>query len=247
MPFEDLHDYIQALAKRNDLRIIRDEVSPDLELTQILSEEERIGGAHTLVFEKVTGSSVPAIGNLFSTHDKMLAILGDEPGNIGERLRNLTRMPDQSESMISRGFEMWRELGGVRPKIAGSMPGGYTELEKVDLSRYPITKTWPQDAGRFITLPMVITKDPVTGARNAGMYRMQVYDSETTGMHWHIHKGGSSHFLSQGKKEMDVAVVIGSDPLTMFSAVAPLPEFLDEFSFVGLVGKKRLELAKGVT
>ncbi len=247
MPFDDLHDYVQFLAKRNDLRIVKDEVSPDLELTHILSEEERIGSSHTLFFENVNGSKIPATGNLFSTREKMLAILGDEPANIGERLRNLTRMPDQSESMISRGFEMWRELGGVRPKIAGSMPGGYKELETVDLSRYPITKTWPQDAGKFITLPMVITKDPVTGARNAGMYRMQVYDNETTGMHWHIHKGGSSHFLAQGKKEMDVAVVIGSDPLTMFSAVAPLPEFLDEFSFVGLVGKKRVELAKGVT
>ena len=116
-----------------------------------------------------------------------------------------------------------------------------------DLNRYPICRTWPKDAGKFITLPLVITKNPVTGERNAGMYRMQVYDSETTGMHWHIHKGGSQHFLLQGKKEMDVAVVIGSDPLTMFSAVAPLPEYLDEFSFVGLVSKKRMELAKGKT
>ncbi len=247
MTFEDLHEYVQFLAKRNDLRIIREEVDPDLELTQILSEEERIGGSHTLYFENVKGSQVPAVGNLFSTQDKMLAILGDSPAKIGDRIRNLARMPDQSESMLSRGLEMWRELGGVRPKITGSLPGGYQELEKVDLDRYPITKTWPMDSGKFITLPMVITKDPVTGERNAGMYRMQVYDSETTGMHWHIHKGGSSHFQDQGKKEMEVAVVIGTDPLTMFSAVAPLPEFLDEFSFVGLVSKRRLELAKGRT
>ncbi|MFG1460058.1 MAG: menaquinone biosynthesis decarboxylase [Thermoplasmataceae archaeon] len=247
MQFEDLHDYIQHLAKLNYLRVISDEVDPDLELTQILSEEQRAGGSKTLVFEKVKGSSVPAVGNIFSTMDKMKLILGDDPQAIGERLRNLTRMPEQSESMISRGFEMWRELGGVRPKISSGLPGNYQEMEKVDLARYPICRTWPKDAGKFITLPLVITKNPVTGERNAGMYRMQVYDSETTGMHWHIHKGGSQHFLLQGKKEMDVAVVIGSDPLTMFSAVAPLPEYLDEFSFVGLVSKKRMELAKGKT
>ena len=149
--------------------------------------------------------------------------------------------------MISRGIEMWRELSGVRPKVSSSMGGGYEELDKVDLGRYPICRTWPADAGRFITMPIVITKDPVTGERNAGMYRMQVYDQETTGMHWHIHKGGSSHYLEQGKQPMQVAVVIGADPLTMFSAVAPLPDNIDEFSFTGLISKKRMELAKGKT
>lgn len=247
MPFDDLHSYIQYLTKVNDLRTITQEVDPELELTQILSEEQRIGNSRTLFFEKTKGSFVPAVGNLFSTKEKMKMILGDDPQKIGDRLKSLVRMPDSSESMLSRGIEMWRELSGVRPKVSSSMGGGYEELETVDLGRYPICKTWPMDAGRFITLPVVITRDPVSGERNVGMYRMQVFDQETTGMHWHIHKGGSAHFLETGKKQMDVAVVIGSDPLTMFSAVAPLPENIDEFSFAGLIAKKRMELAKGKT
>lgn len=247
MPFDDLHSYIQHLTKVNEVRTITQEVDPDLELTYILSEEQRIGSSKTLFFEKPKDSVIPAVGNLFSTKEKMNAILGEEPEKIGERLKSLVRMPDSSESMISRGLEMWREMSGVRPKVTGSLGGGYEELENVDLGRYPICRTWPMDAGRFITLPMVISKDPETGERNVGMYRMQVYDKETTGMHWHIHKGGSAHYLESGKKEMDVAVVIGADPLAMFSAVAPIPENIDEFSFAGLIARKRMELVRGKT
>ncbi|MGC8505613.1 MAG: menaquinone biosynthesis decarboxylase [Thermoplasmata archaeon] len=249
MLFDDLHDYIEYLSKKNDLVVIEDEVNPDLELTHILSEEERIGKGRTLFFKNVKGSSIPAVGNIFSTQEKMDTILGEKPYDIGERLSNLVRPPDSNESMISRGIELFRELSGVRPKISGGIGGGYEIPERVDLSRYPITRTWPQDAGKFITLPLVVTKDPKTGVKNVGMYRMQVYDSETTGMHWHIHKGGSQHFLSNRERgeKMDVAVVIGTDPLTMFSAVAPLPDGLDEFSFRGMIAKKRLDLVKGQT
>lgn len=249
MVFEDLREYLQHLARKNDIIAVREEVDPDLEMTQILSEEERVGKKRAILFETVKGSEVPAVGNLFASKDKMEAVLGDTPDNIGERLRGLIRVPDDTESMISRGIELFRELGGIRPKISSGLPGSHVELETVDLGRYPIPKTWPNDAGRYITLPLVITKDPETGKRNVGMYRMQVFDSETTGMHWQIHKGGSSHFQDSRRMEktMDVAVVIGSDPLTMFSAVAPLPDGIDEFSFRGIVAKKRFELSRGIT
>ncbi len=249
MTFDSLQDYLKYLSKNNDLVLINDEVDPELELTHILSEEERIGKGRSLMFNRVKGSFVPAVGNLFSTKEKMVAILGDDPYSIGQRLSNLVKAPESNESIISRGIEMFRELSGVRPKVSGSVGSGHEVLDRVDLGRYPITKTWPQDAGRFITLPLVITKDPETGTRNVGMYRMQVYDQETTGMHWHIHKGGAGHFAKQGERKgtMDVAVVIGTDPLTMFSAVAPIPEGIDEFSFRGIVGRKRLDLVKGQT
>lgn len=249
MVFEDLREYLQHLARNNDIIAMREEVDPDLELTQILSEEQRIGKKRAILFEKVKDSEIPSAGNLFASEAKMEAILGDTPANVGNRLKNLIRVPDDTESMISRGIELFRELGGIRPKVSSGLPGSHVELDQVDLNRYPIPKTWPGDAGRYITLPLVITKDPVSGKRNVGMYRMQVFDSETTGMHWQIHKGGSSHFQMSKSAEatMDVAVVIGSDPLSIFSAIAPLPDGIDEFSFRGIVAKKRFELSKGMT
>lgn len=249
MSFEDLQEFIQYSVKNKTLLKIEDEVSPDLELTHMLSEEERVGKNRTMLFSNVTGADIPALGNIFSTQEKMNAILGATPSEIGKGLMNLIRIPDDTESMISRGMEMYRELGGAKPKVHQSFGSDHSVLEKVDLTRYPICRTWPMDAAPFITLPVVITKDRKTGQRNVGMYRMQLYDSETTGMHWHIHKGGAGHFSESRKsmEPMDVAVVVGTDPLTIFSAVAPLPEGIDEFSFQGIISKKRLDLVKGET
>ncbi|MGC8609049.1 MAG: menaquinone biosynthesis decarboxylase [Thermoplasmata archaeon] len=249
MLFDDLHEYIDYLQKKNDLLTISDEVDPDLELTYLLSEEERAGRGRSMKFTAVKGSDIPAAGNFFSTYEKMKTILGDDPYSIGMRMRDIAKPPSEGDSMISKSFEMMRELGGLKPKVSTSFAGGYTEMEKVDLDRYPICRTWPMDAGKFITLPLVITKDPYTGTRNMGMYRMQVYDSETTGMHWHIHKGGSENFQNETEKNevMPVAVILGSDPLTIFSAVAPLPNGIDEFLFRGLISKKKTELVRGKT
>ncbi|KJE49828.1 MULTISPECIES: menaquinone biosynthesis decarboxylase [Acidiplasma] len=249
MVFSDLRDYLKFQEKNNDLVHVTDEVDPDLELTYILSEEERIGKKRTMLFENVKNSDIPVAGNFFSTDQKIENILGDKPYNVGLRLKNLVRIPDDTESMISRGLQMMKELGGIRPKVEQRKSSEFNVLEKVDLGRYPITKNWPMDGGKYITMPLVITKDPVTGQRNVGTYRMQVFDNETTGMHWHIHKGGAEHF-SEYKKEsktMDVAVVIGTDPLTFFSSIAPLPNGIDEFSFRGLLARKSLELIKGET
>ncbi len=249
MVFEDLQDYISFLAKKNDVLRIEEPVDHDLELTYILSEEERIGKGRMIVFENVRGSKIPAVGNLFSTHEKMNYVLGEDPYVLGSKITALIKPPQEKGSFIGKGLEMMRELGGVVPKVTANYPADSVELEKVDLLRYPICKTWPQDGGNFITLPLVITKDPETGNRNMGMYRMQVYDSETTGMHWHIHKGGSESYQKEKrrKERMDVAVVIGSDPLTIFSAVAPIPNGMDEFMFRGLISKKKSELVKGKT
>ena len=249
MSFQDLQDYLQALRQKSMLAEVNAEVDPDLELTHILSEEQRIGNKRTILFTSVKGSTIPTVGNLFSDWERMKMILGDEPENVGNHLLELVQVPSDTDSMISRGLKMMKELGGVRPKLHASLGSSHAEVEKPDLLSYPICRTWPKDAGRYITLPLVITKDPVKGTRNVGMYRMQIYDSETAGMHWQIHKGGAEHYHEHGgrKGEMDVAVVLGTDPLNIFSAVAPLPNGIDEFSFAGLVSKSRVELVKGST
>jgi len=249
MLFEDLQDYISFLKNKNDMLRIDEPIDPDLELTYTLSEEERHGSGRTILFSNVKGSDIAAVGNLFSTNEKMMEILGEDPYSLGMKIVQLVKPPQEKSSFIGKGLEMMKELGGIVPKVFNNLPQDRIELDKVDLSRYPICKTWPQDGGKFITLPLVITKDPETGNRNMGMYRMQVFDSETTGMHWHIHKGGSESYLKEKKRKeiMDVAVVIGSDPLTIFSAIAPLPSGIDEFMFRGLIARKKSELVRGNT
>lgn len=249
MAFEDLGQYLDSLRSSDQLREISAEVDPELELTHILSEELRAGKKNTLLFGNVKGSDIPVAGNLFSNWDRMKLILGDEPENIGNRLLSLVQVPNDTDSLLSKGFQMMRELGGIKPKVSSTFGSSYTVIDKPDLTRYPICKTWPGDAGRFVTLPIVVSRDPVRGNRNVGMYRLQVFDSETMGMHWQIQKGGAEHYhdYSERKEKMDVAVVMGTDPLTIFSAVAPLPNGLDEFSFSGLVSRKKMELVQGQT
>ncbi len=247
MTYEDLHEFLDDRKRKNDFLEIETPVERDLELTWILSEEERIGDKRTMLFSNVKGSEIPVAGNLFSTEGKMHDILGGDPGQIGNDLVNLIRPPRESGSMLLKGMEMLKELSGLRPKIHEKLPSTHRVLDSVDLTRYPICKTWPEDAGPFVTLPVVITRDPVTGIRNAGMYRLQMYDSETMGMHWQIHKDGSRNYQENREKIMDVSVTLGTDPLAIFSAVAPLPEMLDEFSFWGLLSKKRMDLVKGQT
>ncbi len=248
MVFEDLRDYLNFLEKSRELIHVKEEVDPDLELTYILSEEERIGKKRAMVFDNVKGYNMPVAGNLFSTDKRIEYILGDTPYNIGLKLKNLVRIPDDTESMISRGLEMMKELSGIKPKVSQRKDSEFNIMDP-DLSRYPITKNWPDDGGKYITMPLVITRDPDTGQRNVGTYRMQVYDNETTGMHWQIHKGGAEHFsgYKNENRKMDVAVAIGVDPLTFFSSIAPLPNGIDEFAFRGLLAKKHLELIKGET
>lgn len=249
MAFDNLEEYLEKLSSMDKLREVNLQVDPDLELTHILSEEQRIGNKMTILFKDVKGSDIPVVGNLFSDWERMKLVLGDEPESIGNRLLNLVQVPSDTDSLLSKGFQMMKELGGIKPRVSASLGSSHTVIENPDLSRYPICRTWPGDAGKFITLPVVISKDPDTGHRNVGMYRLQVFDSETLGMHWQIHKGGAEHYhgYAGNNKRMDVAVVLGTDPLTIFSAVAPLPNGLDEFSFSGLVSKKKMELVQGQT
>lgn len=249
MVFGDLGEYLQKLRVSGMITEVNAEVDPELELTHILSEELRVGKKRTILFNNVKGSDIPVVGNLFSDWERMKLILGDEPESIGNRLLDLVQVPGDTDSLLSKGLQMMKELGGIKPKVSSSFGSSHIVVDRPDITDYPVCRTWPGDGGRFITLPLVISKDPVTGQRNVGMYRLQIYDSETLGMHWQIHKGGAEHYhgYSEKKRQMDVAVILGSDPLTIFSAVAPLPNGLDEFSFSGLVSRKKMELVKGQT
>ena len=141
-----------------------------------------------------------------------------------------------------------RELANVFPKEVKDAPCQEVILtgDECDLMELPVLTTWPKDAGPFITLPVVFTRHPVTGRRNVGMYRIQVYDAQTAGMHWHIHKGGASHFRSSPER-MPVAVALGPDPITTYAATAPLPEDIDELMLSGFLRKKPVKVVKCVT
>lgn len=136
----------------------------------------------------------------------------------------------------------------MRTKTVKSGLVQYNEFSP-DLSRLPVIKCWPKDGGKFITLGLVLTQDPVSKRRNLGIYRMQIYDKETTGMHWHPHKGGAAHYHEATKlnKDLEVAVVLGGDPKMIFSAIAPLPEGMDELAFASFLRKKPIPMVKGKT
>jgi 4-hydroxy-3-polyprenylbenzoate decarboxylase len=140
-------------------------------------------------------------------------------------------------------------IASYQPRLVKNAPCQEVVLtgEEADLGRFPILKCWPKDAGRFITLPLVITRDPRTGTRNVGMYRMQVYDGRTTGMHWHIHKVGARHYRASGemgRERLEVAVALGGDPATIWTGSVPLPPEVDEFLLAGFIREEGVELVK---
>ncbi|MFH0925731.1 MAG: menaquinone biosynthesis decarboxylase [bacterium] len=248
MAYEDLRQFIDTLESKGLLKRIRIEVDPIYEITEITDRVSKTNGP-ALLFEKVKGYNTPVLMNAFGSLERMnLALETDDLINIGYKIRDILEMD------IPTGFiEKLKSLPKLA-KLASFIPlkvkkGRCQEvIETVNpsLDKLPILKCWPQDGGRFITLPLVFTKDPDNGNRNVGMYRMHVYDSETTGMHWHIHKHGANHYRKycQLNRRMEVAVVIGTDPAVMYSATAPLPDNIDEMLFAGFLRGKSVELIK---
>ncbi|MDI6655042.1 MAG: menaquinone biosynthesis decarboxylase, partial [Candidatus Hydrothermarchaeota archaeon] len=249
MAYSDLRDFIEVLEKKKLLRRIKTEVSPELEITQIL---DRISKSNSLalLFENVKGYDIPVAANLFGSMERMkLALETENFESIGESLVELLK-PDMPPSLLGKikSAAKLKEVFSFPPKIVRDAPCKEVVLkgEEVDLNKFPILKCWPNDAGKFITLPLVFTKDPETGERNCGMYRMQVYDKAATGMHWHVHKHGAAHYrrAEERNEPLEVAVALGGDPATIFSATAPLPEGFDEMLFAGFLRKKPVELVK---
>ncbi len=247
MAYEDLGHFIRVLSDRGELVRVTTEVSPDLEVAEIADRLVKEGGP-AVIFEKVKGAKFPLAMNLFGTMERMLLSL--EAGSFDEiagRVREIIE-PEIPVKLVDKlkMLPKLKRLADYVPKVVKDGPVKEVVLQgdDVDLGELPVVKTWPQDGGPFITLPLVFTQDPDSGVRNVGMYRMQVYDVKTTGMHWHVHKGGAKHYrkLAERGEPMPVAVALGSDPAVIYAATAPLPEDTDEMIFAGFLRNSPVEL-----
>ena len=252
MIFNDLREFIAFLETKNQIRRITSLVSTDLEITEIADRTVKAGGP-ALLFENVEGNDMPLLINLYGTHQRTAWALGvDEISELSERVKNLLNMIQEPPQGIVDKVRAAGELLGVaraQPKLVQNGPCQEVVLtgEKVDLNRMPVLKCWPGDGGPFITLPLVISRDPITGHRNVGTYRMQVYDRQTTGMHWQTHKVGAQHYrVSEEIKEprLEVAVALGGDPTTVWSGSLPLPPGMDEIAVAGLIRNQAVEMVR---
>jgi len=249
MAYEDLREFIHALEKKGELKRIKVEVDPVLEITEFADRAVKSGGP-ALLFERPKGSQVPVLINAFASMRKMeIALEVKSVEEIAARIVEFLemRMPEGIIGKLKM-LPKLAEMGAFFPKVVGKGP--CQEVIRKDgfsLLEFPVLQCWPQDAGRFITLPLVFSKNPDTGKRNCGMYRMQVFDERTCGMHWQTHKQGAEHYRRlrhHGQTRMDVAVAIGADPATMYSAILPLPPDLDEMMIAGFLRETPVEMVK---
>ncbi|TML90684.1 MAG: menaquinone biosynthesis decarboxylase, partial [Actinobacteria bacterium] len=248
-PPRDLRDWIALLERADELVRIDAEVDPDLEITEIADRTVKAGGP-ALLFENPKGSSHPLLINQFGTERRMCLALGvDRLDNVADRLTDLIEMqPPQGLVDKVRGLKKLKSIADSLPKTVSRAPVQEIVLtgDDVDLDALPIQRCWPGDPAPFITLPAVITKDPHTGVRNVGMYRMQKIDRRSTFMHWQIHKDGRADYLATDG-QIEVAVALGLDPVTAYSASAPLPKHIDELMFAGFLRGEPVELVQART
>jgi len=255
MSFRDLRDFILSLEARNQLKRITTPVSAELEITEIADRVSKgpAAGNLALLFENVAGSEMPVLINAFGSHERAALALGVSSLDVlSDKVRSLLAA-EVPESLLGK----FRRLGDVldvvkaQPRLVSHAPcQEVVEREHPSLKGLPVLKCWPEDGGRYITLPLVFTKDPATGRRNLGMYRLQVYDDQTLGMHWQRHKGGREHQdegLRLGRERLEVAVALGADPATIYAATAPLPPGIDELLLAGWLRGSGVELAKCVS
>jgi 4-hydroxy-3-polyprenylbenzoate decarboxylase len=244
MAAADLRDWIALLEREGELVRVSAEVDPHLEITEITDRVVKAGGP-ALLFENPKGSGHPLLINQFGTERRMCLAFGAESlDEVGRRLGEVLEMqPPQGIVEKVKGLRKLKSIADSQPKSVRSGPCQELVLQStsVDLRALPIQTCWPGDAAPFITLPAVITKDPRTGTRNVGMYRMQVLDERTTAMHWQIHKDGrADYLLAEGR--LDVAVALGLDPITTYAASAPLPKHVDELMLAGFLRGEPVEL-----
>jgi 4-hydroxy-3-polyprenylbenzoate decarboxylase len=254
--YKNLQEFLIRLDKAGELKHIRHEVSPYLDISKLTeSESKSAHGGAGLLFENVKNSEFPVATNLFGSPKRICMALGiSHLDELGERIRayieldppkNLKEMLGMLPLAIGLTRFFPRTFKGQTPPCQQVVHTG----DAVDLSRLPVLHCWPQDAGPFITLPLVFTRSLVTGRQNLGMYRMQVFDRNTTGMHWHIHKDGS-HYLNEYRRahqRMPVSVAVGADPATVYAATAPMPRGIDEILLAGFIRQKPVVMARCIT
>ncbi len=246
--YKDLRSYLELLRQTGELHEILAEVNPELEITEIYDRIVKIAGP-ALLFKRIKGSEFPLVINIFGSLKRMNLMLGvSDVEDVAQRIHQfLESKPPQTFIEKIQFLPKLKELDALNTKIVFEAPCQEvirTEGPMLDL--LPVQKCWPDDGGRFITFPLVITRDPETEKRNVGLYRMHVYDNRTTGMHWQIHKDGAEHFrrLKEKGKRLEVACVLGANPLHLFSAACPLPYGVDEFALAGFLAGEQVRLVK---
>ena len=246
MSFNSFQEFLRYLEEQGEVIRIAAEVSAELEITEITDRVTKAQGK-ALLFERVKGSRFPVVTNAFGSFKRVAMSLGRPPDEIARKIESLiTLKVPQGIADKVKLLPRLLELAKIPPKMVSSAPCQEVVHTEPDLSIIPALKCWPRDAGKFITLPLVVTKSPEDGTRNIGMYRIQIYDKNTTGMHWQIHKDGRSHFsqYARAKKRMETAVVIGGDPATIYAATAPLPPGIDELLFAGFIRNRSVEIVR---
>jgi 4-hydroxy-3-polyprenylbenzoate decarboxylase len=253
MPYASMADFARTLEQRGELVRVRRPVDPYLEVGAAADRVMKLGGP-ALLFEKVGKSPFPVLINAFGSRTRMAAALSqpdlDAPAREIERL--LHARPGATLGDFARLLTLLPELASIPPRRAseGRCQDVVLRGQEVDLGRLPVLTTWPKDGGPFITLPLVITRDPESGARNVGCYRMQVRGPRETAMHWQVHKTGARHFRRArelGIQRLEVAVALGGDPALTYAATAPLPDGLDEFMLAGFLRQQAVKLVDCVS
>lgn len=250
-----LSKYIELLEREGELLRVPHELSTDLEIAALSDLVMKSpGGGKALLFENVKGHGMKVLVNALGSRRRMELALGRSPDAIAKLIDSLIKIaPPEGLGGLFKLLPKLKEARAALPaKIKSGRPPSRELVltgDEVDLGKIPILRTWPLDPAPFITFPVVITRDPVTGRQNAGMYRLQVYDKRTMGMHWHIHKDAGDLHRRHKKlgKRMEIAVAVGTDPAITYAATAPLPHGIDEMMFAGLISGRRVKLAKCLT
>lgn len=253
MPYKNLQQFIETLEQAGELIRIKEYVNPELEITEIVDRVSKSANNKALLFEN-TGTDFPLLINAMGSYKRMCMALGvADLDDIAKEIETLFKKLAGPKDNILDKLKMLPMLGEISswmPKII-SGKGACQEMvmSNPDITKFPVMKCWPEDGGNFLTLPVINTKDPNTGIRNVGMYRMQVFGSKLTGMHWHKHKVSAGHFNEYKKLgiKMPVAVALGGDPAYTYAATAPLPPNVDEYMLAGFLRKKKVELVKCLT
>jgi 4-hydroxybenzoate decarboxylase subunit C len=248
LAFRDLQSFLRELERQKELKRIRVEVDPELEITEIATRVTREEGP-ALLFENVKGSPYPLVINLFGSARRIEIALGTLPAALGERLGRLAKAANPP-----RWMGLWKErktiFRALNIRVAKAWSARSQEIEEEpDLEKLPILKCWPKDAGRFMTFGITLTQHPHTGVRNVGLYRLQMFSPTTLGMHWQIQKGGGFHYHVAEKhgNALPLAVILGTDPYLLMAAIAPLPEGMDEIAFSGFLRGSPMKLVRAKT
>ena len=247
MAIEDIHEFIKELEKNGELKRVKTQVDTDLEIAEILRREMYANGS-AILFENVKGFDMPVLGNAFGSIKRLeIGLEMTDFTEIGQRIADMTKMdiPSGLLNKIKKLPELSKMTASF-PKAESSGPVTEITSSNASFDDLPILKSWPNDAGKFITLGLVATKHPETGVRNLGVYRMQIIDKTHASMHWQKHKRGAHHgdiSKDMGKK-ISAAIIIGGEPATIFSSIAPVPEGLDKYLFAGITRKEGIKTVK---